>query len=208
MVENNKDEYSMIKEYEEKILYLQKMFELLVQLNVKKNIEKEKGKAKIQNELQKAYKEIKSIMEIHKNNMINKIDDYFTQIQNAIIYKIQNKKLINNNNYIQMEKLNDIIKNQIPKVYEISNQLNIKNKENVESLKKIFNIEINQIKNNIIKNEQLLKENEIIMNDKIGKEIEEMITIFSTIKSKGEEYEQNMFSLITDVVAKMQYALS
>ena len=205
---SNEDEYSLkIKEYEKRILYLEKTFELLVQLNIKKNLEKEKGDKRIKNELEKALKEIKLNIENHKNNMINKIDNYFSQIQNAIIYKIQNRKVINNNDYIQMEKLNNIIKNEIPKIYGISNNLNIKNKESLEKLRNLFNNEINKIKNNIAQNEQILKENEIIMNDKIGNKIEEMIKIFSMIKSKREEYEQIMFSQINDIVVKMKYLL-
>ena len=205
---SNEDEYSLkIKEYEKRILYLEKTFELLVQLNIKKNLEKEKGDKRIKNELEKALKEIKLNIENHKNNMINKIDNYFSQIQNAIIYKIQNRKVINNNDYIQMEKLNNIIKNEIPKIYGISNNLNIKNKESLEKLRNLFNNEINKIKNNIAQNEQILKENEIIMNDKIGNKIEEMIKIFSVIKSKREEYEQIMFSQINDIVVKMKYLL-
>ena len=205
---SNEDEYSLkIKEYEKRILYLEKTFELLVQLNIKKNLEKEKGDKRIKNELEKALKEIKLNIENHKNNMINKIDNYFSQIQNAIIYKIQNRKVINNNDYIQMEKLNNIIKNEIPKIYGISNNLNIKNKESLEKLRNLFNNEINKIKNNIAQNEQILKENEIIMNDKIGNKIEEMIKIFSMIRSKREEYEQIMFSQINDIVVKMKYLL-
>ena len=45
------------------------------------------------------------------------------------------------------------------------------------------------------------------MNEKISKEIENMVQIFSMIKSKREEYEQNMFSQINDIVVKMKYAL-
>ena len=176
-------------------------------MNIKKNLEKEKGDKRIKNELEKALKEIKLNIENHKNNMINKIDNYFSQIQNAIIYKIQNRKVINNNDYIQMEKLNNIIKNEIPKIYGISNNLNIKNKESLEKLRNLFNNEINKIKNNIAQNEQILKENEIIMNDKIGNKIEEMIKIFSMIRSKREEYEQIMFSQINDIVVKMKYLL-
>ena len=205
---SNEDEYSLkIKEYEKRILYLEKTFELLVQLNIKKNLEKEKGDKRIKNELEKTLKEIKLNIENHKNNMINKIDNYFSQIQNAIIYKIQNRKVINNNDYIQMENLNNIIKNEIPKIYGISNNLNIKNKESLEKLRNLFNNEINKIKNNIAQNEQILKENEIIMNDKIGNKIEEMIKIFSMIRSKREEYEQIMFSQINDIVVKMKYLL-
>ena len=205
---SNEDEYSLkIKEYEKRILYLEKTFELLVQLNIKKNLEKEKGDKRIKNELEKTLKEIKLNIENHKNNMINKIDNYLSQIQNAIIYKIQNRKVINNNDYIQMENLNNIIKNEIPKIYGISNNLNIKNKESLEKLRNLFNNEINKIKNNIAQNEQLLKENEIIMNDKIGNKIEEMIKIFSMIRSKREEYEQIMFSQINDIVVKMKYLL-
>ena len=205
---SNEDEYSLkIKEYEKRILYLEKTFELLVQLNIKKNLEKEKGDKRIKNELEKTLKEIKLNIENHKNNMINKIDNYFSQIQNAIIYKIQNRKVINNNDYIQMENLNNIIKNEIPKIYGISNNLNIKNKESLEKLRNLFNNEINKIKNNIAQNEQILKENEIKMNDKIGNKIEEMIKIFSMIKSKREEYEQIMFSQINDIVVKMKYLL-
>ena len=197
----------MLKEYEKKIIYLEKKFELLEQLNNKKNLEREKNKIKIKNQLNKSFNEIKFDIENHKNNMINKIDECFSEIQNAIIYMIQNKKLINSNDFIQMEKLNEIIKSEIPKIYQISNNLNIKNKENIEKIKIIFNNEINTIKKNIELNAQNLKENEIVMNDKIGKEIEEMVKIFSMIKSKREEYEQNMFSQINDIVVKMKYAL-
>ena len=205
--DNIEDNYMMVKEYEKKIIYLEKSFELLVQLNNKKNLEREKNKIKIKNELDKAYKEIKLDIETHKNNMINKIDDCFSQIQNVFIYMIQNKKTINNSNYILMEKLNDIIKNEIPKIYQISNNLSIKNKENIEKIKNIFYKEINNIKTNIAANEQKLKENEILMNEKISKEIENMVQIFSMIKSKREEYEQNMLSQINDIVVKMKYAL-
>ena len=45
------------------------------------------------------------------------------------------------------------------------------------------------------------------MNEKISKEIENMVQIFSMIKSKREEYEQNMLSQINDIVVKMKYAL-
>ena len=43
-----------------KILYLEKNFELLIQLNNKKNLEKEKNDLKIKNELDKSFKEIKN----------------------------------------------------------------------------------------------------------------------------------------------------
>ena len=205
--DDNEDNYLMIKEYEKKIIYLEKSFELLVQLNNKKNLEREKNKIKIKNELDKAYKEIKFDIETHKSKMISKIDECFSQIQNVFIYMIQNKKTINNKNYIQMEKLNDIIKNEIPKIYQVSNNLSIKNKENIEKIKSLFYKEINNIKTNIALNEQKIKENEILMNEKISKEIENMVQIFSMIKSKREEYEQNMFSQINDIVVKMKYAL-
>ena len=205
--DDNEDNYLMIKEYEKKIIYLEKSFELLVQLNNKKNLEREKNKIKIKNELDKAYKEIKFDIETHKSKMISKIDEGFSQILNVFIYMIQNKKTINNKNYIQMEKLNDIIKNEIPKIYQVSNNLSIKNKENIEKIKSLFYKEINNIKTNIALNEQKIKENEILMNEKISKEIENMVQIFSMIKSKREEYEQNMFSQINDIVVKMKYAL-
>ena len=205
--DDNEDNYLMIKEYEKKIIYLEKSFELLVQLNNKKNLEREKNKIKIKNELDKAYKEIKFDIETHKSKMINKIDECFSQIQNVFIYMIQNKKTINNKNYIQMEKLNDIIKNEIPKIYQVSNNLSIKNKENIEKIKSLFYKEINNIKTNIALNEQKIKENEILMNEKISKEIENMVQIFSMIKSKREEYVQNMLSQINDIVVKMKYAL-
>ena len=204
---NKNDNYLKIKEYEKKILDLEKIFELIVQLNSKKNIERENNKIKIKNELDKGIKEIKLEIDNHKNNMLDKIDNCFSQIQNTIIYKMQNKKIINNDNYIQMEKLNNIIKNEIPKIYKVSNNLKIKNKENVEKMKNILNKEINNIKQNIILNEQKMRENEILMNDIIGKEIEQMIKVFSMIKTKREEYEQNMFSQINDIVVKMKYAL-
>ena len=92
--DNNEDNYLMIKEYEKKIIYLEKSFELLVQLNNKKNLEREKNKIKIKNELDKAYKEIQFDIETHKSKMINKIDECFSQIQNVFIYMIQNKKTI------------------------------------------------------------------------------------------------------------------
>ena len=204
---NKNDNYLKIKEYEKKILDLEKIFELIVQLNSKKNIERENNKIKIKNELDKGIKEIKLEIDNHKNNMLDKIDNCFSQIQNTIIYKMQNKKIINNDNCIQMEKLNNIIKNEIPKIYKVSNNLKIKNKENVEKMKNILNKEINNIKQNIILNEQKMRENEILMNDIIGKEIEQMIKVFSMIKTKREEYEQNMFSQINDIVVKMKYAL-
>ena len=201
------DKILMMKEYENKISYLEKTFETLVKLNEKKNLEREKNNLKIKKEINNSLKEIKLYIENHKNNMIYKIDNYFSQIQNSVLYMIQNKDVINNNNYIQLDKLNDIIKNEIPKIYQISNNLSVKNKENVEKIKNIFYKEIKDIKNNLIQNENIRKENEVLMNDKIGQEIENMIQIFSQIKSKREEYEQNMFSQINDIVVKMKNAL-
>ena len=162
---NKNDKYLKIKEYEKKIFDLEKIFELIVQLNSKKNQERESNNIKIKNELNKGIIEIKSDIENHKNNMLDKIDNCFSQIQNSIIYMMQNKKILNNNNYMQMEKLNEIIKNEIPKIYQASSNLNIKNKEKVEKIKNIFNKEINNIKKNIILNEQKMRENEVIMNN-------------------------------------------
>ena len=42
------------------------------------------------------------------------------------------------------------------------------------------------------------------MKNKISQEIENMVQIFSQIKSKREEYEQNMLSQINDIVIKMK----
>ena len=77
----------------------------------------------------------------------------------------------------------------------------------MEKIKNIFDNEINDIKNNLIINENKRKENEILMKNKISQEIENMVQIFSQIKSKREEYEQNMLSQINDIVIKMKYAL-
>ena len=55
-----------------------------------------------------------------------------------------------NNNYTQLDKLNEIIKNEIPKIYQISNNLSIKNKENLAKIKNIFDNEIKDIKNILI----------------------------------------------------------
>ena len=106
-----------------------------------------------------------------------------------------------------MDKLNNIIKNEIPKIYKISSDLNIKNKENIEKIKLAFNNEINKIKNNLIQNENLRRENEALIGNKINKEIQDMIQIFSQIKIKREEYEENMLSQINDIIVKMKYAL-
>ena len=140
----------MINEYEKKISYLEKTFELLIKLNEKKNLEREKNKIKIKQEIDTALKEIKLYIENHKNNMIYKIDNYFSQIQKSVLYMIQNKDIVNNNNYTQLDKLNEIIKNEIPKIYQISNNLSIKNKENVAKIKNIFDNEIKDIKNILI----------------------------------------------------------
>ena len=142
----------MINEYEKKISYLEKTFELLIKLNEKKNLEREKNKIKIKQEIDTALKEIKLYIENHKNNMIYKIDNYFSQIQKSVLYMIQNKDIVNNNNYTQLDKLNEIIKNEIPKIYQISNNLSIKNKENVAKIKNIFDNEIKDIKNILIFN--------------------------------------------------------
>ena len=80
-------------------------------------------------------------------------------------------------------------------------------KENIEKIKLAFNNEINKIKNNLIQNENLRKENEALIGNKINKEIQDMIQIFSQIKIKREEYEENMLSQINDIIVKMKYAL-
>ena len=88
--ENNdmNEKILMIKEYEKKIAYLEKTFELLVKLNEKNNLDREKNKLKIKKEIDNALKEIQLYIENHKNNMIYKIDNYFSQIQNSVIYMI------------------------------------------------------------------------------------------------------------------------
>ena len=127
-MENNSE---IINEYEEKIRLLEKTFATLILLNNKRKIENEKNKIKIKYEIDNSLQEMKKEIQNHKKKMIIKIDDCFYKIQNNIIYMRNNNKLINSNICAQIEKSKYFLLNDIPKIYEESNKLNIENKENI-----------------------------------------------------------------------------
>ena len=130
---------SKYNEYVDKIKILENTLHVLIQLNNKRKIEEEKNKLKIKNEIEESLNELKKEMENHKKNMIDKIDNFFNEMQSNFIYVINNKKQVNANIYNQIEQFKNIIKTQIVKIKEESNNLNIKNKENIENIKEEFN---------------------------------------------------------------------
>ena len=203
--EDNKED--TINEYEEKIQILEKIFTSLIQLNNKRKIENEKSKIKIKDEIENSLLEMKNEIQNHKIKMVKKIDDCFSQIQNDIICMRNNKKLNYNNTYQQITKLKLFLQKEIQKIYDDSNQLNVQNKEYINIVKNGIENEINNAKQNIIENENKLKENEIIMNETINNQIKDIKQIINQIKTKREEYEEIMFGQINDFIIKMKYAL-
>ena len=67
--------------------------------------------------------------------------------------------------------------------------------------------EIDNIKNTIYDNGNLLKENENMMNEKINNQMEDMAEIINTMRKKREIYEEAMFGQINDFIVEMKYAL-
>ena len=99
----------------------------------------------------------------HKNYIIERINNDFMKIEKKIIEVIQNKKEMNKEIYQQMERLKNIVQNEISKLYSESNDLNNKNHNNIEIMQNILNEEIIYTKNIIANRKNKRKSKKILI---------------------------------------------
>jgi len=203
---NNHTKNSMLN-YAEKANYLEKTLESLISLNDSRNQIQESNRKKIEKEFEAALLDMKSKIENHKAFMIERIDNEFNNIKNRLISVIENKKCINNEIYLQIKKLKNITQNEIPRLYEESNNLNYKNRENIEYMKNMLNEEINFTKNLITNNSLKIKENEDCFNDELKNQLEIINNSMNEIKKSRKKYENEMLSQLNDFVLKIKAAV-
>ena len=100
-----------------------------------------------------------------------------------------------------------ITQNEIPRLYEESNDLNYKNKENIEYLKNILNEEVNYTKNLIADNSLKIKSNEDQFNEELKNQLEIINNSMNEIKKSRKKYENEMLSQLNDFVLKIKAAV-
>ena len=136
--------------------------------------------------------------------MIERINNEFKKIENKLVQVIQNKKENNSQIFQQLEKLKTIANNEIPKICSESNNLNYKNKNNIEIMQTMLYEEVNYEKNVIIDNSQKIKENE----DNFRKEINSQMKIFNKnlddVKKSRKKYEEDILEHVSDFINKIK----
>lgn len=203
---NNNTKNSILN-YSEKAKYLEKTLESLISLNLSRKQIQESNRKKIEKEFEAALLDMKNKIENHKVFMMERIDNEFINIKNKLISVIENKKSINNEIYQQIKKLKNITQNEIPRLYEESNDLNYKNKENIEYLKNILNEEVNYTKNLIADNSLKIKSNEDQFNEELKNQLEIINNSMNEIKKSRKKYENEMLSQLNDFVLKIKAAV-
>ena len=203
----NNNKKNSILNYVEKSKYLEKTLESLISLNESRKQIQESNRKKIEKEIETALLEMKNKIDNHKAFMMEQIDNEFINIKNKLIAVIENKKCINNEIYQQIKKLKNITQNEIPRLYEESNDLNYKNKENIEYMKNMLDEEVNYTKNLINNNSLKIKENEDNFNDELKNQLEIINNNINEIKKSRKKYENEMLSQLNDFVLKIKAAV-
>ena len=140
--------------------------------------------------------------------MIERINNEFSNIENKLMQVIEKKKQINNEIYQQIEKLKNIAQNEIPKLYDESNDLNFKNKNNMEVMQNMLDEEINYTKNLIINNSQKITENEDNFNKEVNNQMEIVNNDLDNIKKTRKKNEEEMLEQISDFVKNIKDAIA
>ena len=200
----NSEIKNIISNYKEKSNYLEKTLQSLIALNESRKQIQDNNKKKYEKEYEIIIFEIQNKIDEHKNYMIERINNEFKKIENKLVQVIQNKKENNSQIFQQLEKLKTIANNEIPKICSESNNLNYKNKNNIEIMQTMLYEEVNYAKNVIIDNSQKIKENE----DNFRKEINSQMKIFNKnlddVKKSRKKYEEDILEHVSDFINKIK----
>ena len=204
----NNDMKRTISNYIEKSKYLEKTLQSLQTLNESRKQIQENNKKKYEKELETIYLDMQNRINEHKNFMVERINNDFINIENRLMQVIEKKKEINNEIYQQIEKLKNIAENEIPRLYDESNDLNYKNKNNIEVMQNMLNEEVNYTKNLIVNNSQKIKENEDNFNIEINNQMDIVYNDLNNIKKSRKKNEEEMLEQISDFVKKIKEAIA
>ena len=203
----NSEIKNIISNYKDKSNYLDKTLQSLIALNKSRKQIQENNKKKYEKEYEVIILEIQKKIDEHKNYMIERINNEFKKIENKLVQVIQNNKENNSEIFQQLEKLKNIANNEIPKLYSEYNNLNFKNKNNIEIMQTMLHEEVNYAKNVIIDNSQKIKENE----DNFSKEINSQMKIFNgnlvDAKKSRKNYEEEILEQISDFINKIKISV-
>ena len=144
----------------------------------------------------------------HINFMIERINNEFINIEKKLMQVIEKKKEINNDIYQQIEKLKNIAQVEIPRLYDECNDLNYKNKNNIEIMQNMLNKEINYTKNLIINNRKKIKENEDNFNKEVNNQMEIINKDLDNIKKSRKKNEEEMLEQISNFVKKIKDSMA
>ena len=204
----NNDMKKTISNYIEKSKYLEKTLESLIVLNESRKQIKENNIKKYEKEFETICIEMENRINEHKNFMIERINNEFINIENKLMQVIEKKKEINNDIYQQIEKLKNIAQVEIPRLYDECNDLNCKNKNNIEIMQNMLNEEINYTKTLIIINTQKIKENEDNFNKEVNNQMEIVNKDLDNIKKSRKKNEEEMLEQISNFVKKIKDSMA